>query len=137
MLKSSSRNQRHKTTHAAPPGGVVVPGKHTQNPPQTQLNLQQAHPPVRRPITIPPMKAETIPAPVTSSPKDAPPKRPCLFVVRSEEHTSELQSLMRISYAVFCLKKKKYQNQHNYTKVHIKINSQQPNILIQHHPKPM
>src|SRR3546814_11432154 len=30
-----------------------------------------------------------------------------LFGVRSEEHTSELQSLMRISYAVFCLKKKK------------------------------
>src|SRR3546814_1326750 len=30
---------------------------------------------------------------------------------RSEEHTSELQSLMRISYAVFCLKKKKY-NKH-------------------------
>src|SRR3546814_3826310 len=28
--------------------------------------------------------------------------------VRSEEHTSELQSLMRISYAVFCLKKKQY-----------------------------
>src|SRR3546814_6045245 len=30
--------------------------------------------------------------------------------VRSEEHTSELQSLMRISYAVFCLKKKKKNN---------------------------
>src|SRR3546814_10033211 len=30
--------------------------------------------------------------------------------VRSEEHTSELQSLMRISYAVFCLKKKKAHN---------------------------
>src|SRR3546814_7626653 len=30
--------------------------------------------------------------------------------VRSEEHTSELQSLMRISYAVFCLKKKKYEH---------------------------
>src|SRR3546814_6815973 len=29
------------------------------------------------------------------------------LVLRSEEHTSELQSLMRISYAVFCLKKKK------------------------------
>src|SRR3546814_3426244 len=28
------------------------------------------------------------------------------FITRSEEHTSELQSLMRISYAVFCLKKK-------------------------------
>src|SRR3546814_3150105 len=34
--------------------------------------------------------------------------------VRSEEHTSELQSLMRISYAVFCLKKKKK----NKTKKH-------------------
>src|SRR3546814_3944681 len=32
---------------------------------------------------------------------------------RSEEHTSELQSLMRISYAVFCLKKKKTQEKHN------------------------
>src|SRR3546814_6522171 len=31
--------------------------------------------------------------------------------IRSEEHTSELQSLMRISYAVFCLKKKKKQIQ--------------------------
>src|SRR3546814_1149083 len=31
------------------------------------------------------------------------------FKQRSEEHTSELQSLMRISYAVFCLKKKKKQ----------------------------
>src|SRR3546814_10168714 len=31
---------------------------------------------------------------------------------RSEEHTSELQSLMRISYAVFCLKKKITTNQH-------------------------
>src|SRR3546814_5882429 len=31
-----------------------------------------------------------------------------LFAARSEEHTSELQSLMRISYAVFCLKKKIY-----------------------------
>src|SRR3546814_8378463 len=30
------------------------------------------------------------------------------FGARSEEHTSELQSLMRISYAVFCLKKKKH-----------------------------
>src|SRR3546814_2232220 len=31
-------------------------------------------------------------------------------VIRSEEHTSELQSLMSISYAVFCLQKKKYNN---------------------------
>src|SRR3546814_2048316 len=33
---------------------------------------------------------------------------------RSEEHTSELQSLMRISYAVFCLKKKKKNRKHEY-----------------------
>src|SRR3546814_4386071 len=33
--------------------------------------------------------------------------------VRSEEHTSELQSLMRISYAVFCLKKNNKNNQNN------------------------
>src|SRR3546814_3987324 len=33
--------------------------------------------------------------------------RICVVVRRSEEHTSELKSLMRISYAVFCLKKKK------------------------------
>src|SRR3546814_4361371 len=35
-----------------------------------------------------------------------PPVRSCVSRLRSEEHTSELQSLMRISYAVFCLKKK-------------------------------
>src|SRR3546814_6839578 len=34
---------------------------------------------------------------------------------RSEEHTSELQSLMRISYAVFCLKKKNYNTLYNVT----------------------
>src|SRR3546814_9417866 len=44
--------------------------------------------------------------------------------VRSEEHTSELQSLMRISYAVFCLKKKNKTNtknttQHNRTLTYI------------------
>src|SRR3546814_7153149 len=33
-----------------------------------------------------------------------------IVAIRSEEHTSELQSLMRISYAVFCLKKKKIQS---------------------------
>src|SRR3546814_1014014 len=38
---------------------------------------------------------------------------------RSEEHTSELQSLMRISYAVFCLKKKtKHKHQHDTSTTH-------------------
>src|SRR3546814_7370370 len=43
----------------------------------------------------------------------------CTRLLRSEEHTSELQSLMRISYAVFCLKKKKNKNkkeQHETTR---------------------
>src|SRR3546814_5672035 len=42
---------------------------------------------------------------------------PCAAIIRSEEHTSELQSLMRISYAVFCLKKKKLHtnNDNNHT----------------------
>src|SRR3546814_1939011 len=36
-------------------------------------------------------------------------------IARSEEHTSELQSLMRISYAVFCLKKKNNRNPNTHT----------------------
>src|SRR3546814_9277070 len=40
---------------------------------------------------------------------------------RSEEHTSELQSLMRISYAVFCLKKKKSQKTTNNTESYIVV----------------
>src|SRR3546814_7686706 len=45
-----------------------------------------------------------------------------LTVKRSEEHTSELQSLMRISYAVFCLKKKKYtQRQYKSKRINVTI----------------
>src|SRR3546814_7539912 len=43
-------------------------------------------------------------------------------VARSEEHTSELQSLMRISYAVFCLKKKKRKTTSQNTKI-LKVNN--------------
>src|SRR3546814_5922788 len=48
---------------------------------------------------------------VTSSFANAPEATLYGAEIRSEEHTSELQSLMRISYAVFCLKKKKKQQQ--------------------------
>src|SRR3546814_3736090 len=41
--------------------------------------------------------------------------------IRSEEHTSELQSLMRISYAVFCLKKKK--KKYNKYKLQLTLNT--------------
>src|SRR3546814_4817828 len=58
-------------------------------------------------------------------------KLPVLIVVehlaRSEEHTSELQSLMRISYAVFCLKKKTKQRtsrpQHRIARKHTRMYS--------------
>src|SRR3546814_10395112 len=40
---------------------------------------------------------------------------------RSEEHTSELQSLMRISYAVFCLKKKNYTNKMSINNTQIEL----------------
>src|SRR3546814_10356398 len=48
--------------------------------------------------------------PERSSPEARPSNTPTPRKKRSEEHTSELQSLMRISYAVFCLKKKQIQN---------------------------
>src|SRR3546814_3741674 len=41
---------------------------------------------------------------------------------RSEEHTSELQSLMRISYAVFCLKKKKKDKEYTSFEISNKLN---------------
>src|SRR3546814_10698976 len=48
--------------------------------------------------------------------------RPLRPMRRSEEHTSELQSLMRISYAVFCLKKKKIK--HKNTTAHTTLSRQ-------------
>src|SRR3546814_4177060 len=61
---------------------------------------------------------------------------------RSEEHTSELQSLMRISYAVFCLKKKKnkktnthtvYDTPHAYTTTSTTNTTTTQNSCTQHH----
>src|SRR3546814_3051748 len=46
---------------------------------------------------------------------------------RSEEHTSELQSLMRISYAVFCLKKKKHKTEPTHTQ-----NTERPMSRLEH-----
>src|SRR3546814_6221924 len=58
-------------------------------------------------------------APPLAALQRLPPRRACRcpLAARSEEHTSELQSLMRISYAVFCLKKKT-QTQSNQTTIH-------------------
>src|SRR3546814_1662270 len=55
------------------------------------------------------------------------------IIGRSEEHTSELQSLMRISYAVFCLKKKTYDTKMNrLNSVHTHNNTRQ-NYKQRHH----
>src|SRR3546814_7183125 len=56
-------------------------------------------------------EVEQYPAQIVEHPQDF---RIDLGTKRSEEHTSELQSLMRISYAVFCLKKKKKNTHKNY-----------------------
>src|SRR3546814_2405675 len=51
---------------------------------------------------------------------------------RSEEHTSELQSLMRISYAVFCLKKKKNKNKVRHQKENNTQTSHQKDKCVKH-----
>src|SRR3546814_5878185 len=52
----------------------------------------------------------------------------CAVRTRSEEHTSELQSLMRISYAVFCSKKKKEQRRHAGNSNSPEMNTQYNNM---------
>src|SRR3546814_5170388 len=53
-----------------------------------------------------------------------------LVAERSEEHTSELQSLMRISYAVFCLKKKRNTSSHTKTTPCIQHHKQSPGQIL-------
>src|SRR3546814_6796239 len=60
--------------------------------------------PVAESASVPPTPLET----GAAAPADD--EQPAMPAARSEEHTSELQSLMRISYAVFCLKIKKVSN---------------------------
>src|SRR3546814_6836287 len=70
------------------------PGAH----PLSQLQLHRHQPPDRHQLRLPRSEDPLLMALAKSTGEDA--------LERSEEHTSELQSLMRISYAVFCLKKK-------------------------------
>src|SRR3546814_2701307 len=77
---------------ATPP---IDPGAPLEQPddPAPGKRLPRKHPLAHCRLRSAPRRADAVPAT-----RDA--------AVRSEEHTSELQSLMRISYAVFCLKKK-------------------------------
>src|SRR3546814_3711003 len=70
-------------------------------------------------LAVRPASPASLPTPPPSQPAAVSPARRCSTPppCRSEEHTSELQSLMRISYAVFCLKKK------NTTHTPLKLNT--------------
>src|SRR3546814_10613144 len=82
---SAQRRQNHPVTRS------LIPWPHPPNrAPLIQTSLNLGIPPVSQALRL-------------------------LVLVRSEEHTSELQSLMRISYAVFCLKKNKI-TQATYTR---------------------
>src|SRR3546814_1299362 len=84
-----------------------------------RLNVREIETPVAAPVTETTEKAEeqppleagksifNYPRSDTTSPRSIPSVPVGGELQRSEEHTSELQSLMRISYAVFCLKKKR------------------------------
>src|SRR3546814_2792009 len=94
--------------HTAEVAGYFIEG----HVPAEDVQRLLAERPVARGLSVPgmPMGAPGMPvAPGQERPYDV------LLVAndgRSEEHTSELQSLMRISYAVFCLKKKKKRETH-------------------------
>src|SRR3546814_9990041 len=83
----------------------------TVRPPVSNIP-QSAAPPPRLPVDL---VTQMEPEPVWNARQVVPNARPIpesSYIVRSEEHTSELQSLMRISYAVFCLKKKQQTKLH-------------------------
>src|SRR3546814_10576167 len=75
-------------------GGGRKPSAPPSRFPAECRSFPELHCPPRRPRSL------------GGTPVDRPLRRPGGLLYRSEEHTSELQSLMRISYAVFCLNKK-------------------------------
>src|SRR3546814_7912973 len=76
----------------------------------------------QKPIGRPLIRAATRRPPVKANRPRKPLRRQQTNSLRSEEHTSELQSLMRISYAVFCLKKKTITNTQHFQKQNTIVN---------------
>src|SRR3546814_1834919 len=95
------RGVRVRSVPAARPWGPAPPHIFTQLQPGNKLPGVRTPLPARGEEALRPHKSALSARTMT----DAPDYRDTVFL-RSEEHTSELQSLMRISYAVFCLKKK-------------------------------
>src|SRR3546814_4214453 len=89
------------------------PPRHSPPPASPENSAPAMTPPCQR-RSPPPEPA----APRSLRPRRYPASR------RSEEHTSELQSLMRISYAVFCLKKNKKNTNNNTPNQHVTIQQQ-------------
>src|SRR3546814_9038547 len=90
------RNKRRSRSAKGHAGRLVAPHGHAED----IKTILQRHPgpPGHR------SAYQLFPIPIAATAGTSPGS---LDLLRSEEHTSELQSLMRISYAVFCLKKKK------------------------------
>src|SRR3546814_9732736 len=86
----------YTTLFRSHPGGVC---SHRGTQPRAAAGRRRLHG-GREPANLGPHR---VAGTVRARPPSGGAERPC---ARSEEHTSELQSLMRISYAVFCLKKK-------------------------------
>src|SRR3546814_5579414 len=90
---------------AAPPPGGAAPRKHRERVDSQRPSAKLIDTKARSQSETFPSRLPPAPAKVINEILD-PVWRNWGLVKRSEEHTSELQSLMRISYAVFCLKKK-------------------------------
>src|SRR3546814_7117115 len=82
----------------------------------------------RSPRTFARSRPDRVPAPLPRAATWMPPRsraHAAPLLRRSEEHTSELQSLMRISYAVFCLKKKIKRNKYTNKRDKMRIDTAQ------------
>src|SRR3546814_10279207 len=107
------RDMPPKQKIALLPGSAIFPkrspyGEKTRTPSSSAVPMPQPH--QRLPCTST-LKPSGVPSPASNSTRPPLSDRPSVDTSkRSEEHTSELQSLMRISYAVFCLKNKKTLN---------------------------
>src|SRR3546814_3551428 len=122
--------------HRAPRGSRAHPRSaaprtfpRTRSSPRHSVASAHGPPCARYPTKSRSPAARSVPWPVRSL--AVPAARARHRTPRSEEHTSELQSLMRISYAVFCLKKKK-QDKHHTDHEHLPHTHHQDKKLKQH-----
>src|SRR3546814_10199157 len=95
LLRKAAQNNS-SATFSTSTSGITIAASLPPSSSVTRFSVGAADSMTRRPVAVEPVK----------------------LILRSEEHTSELQSLMRISYAVFCLKKKKIPTQHKLTDNH-------------------